>query len=209
MDQLGSTQPGLIPQMAGFYTNLRIWGATVVVDHFSDHVYVALMRDLGLEKTLLAKSAFKRHANEGGISIASYRADNGCFADAGFQKAITDANQSITFCAVGAHHQNGIVEQRIKELTLISWTLLLHAKQHWPDYITTMMWPFALKEAAYCLNRLSLRSDGRSCEATFFNIETDLFDPASLHVFGCHALFWIQDCNLELLAHLSGNYVLD
>jgi hypothetical protein len=47
-----------------------------------------------------------------------------------------------------------------------------------------MMWPFALNEAAYCLNRLSLRSDGQSCEATFFNIETDLFDPASLHVFG-------------------------
>ena len=60
----------------------------------------------------------------------------------------------------------------------------MHAKQHWPDYITTMMWPFALKEAAYRLNQLSLRSDGRSCEATFFNIEKDLFDPASLHVFG-------------------------
>ena len=184
MDQLVSAQPGLIPQMAGFLTNLRIWGATVFVDHFSDYVYVALMRDLGLDETLLAKSAFERHANEGGISIESYRADNGRFADAGFQKAIKDANQSITFCAVGAHHQNGIVERRIKELTLISRTLLLHAKRHWPDYITTMMWPFALKEAAYRLNRLSSRTDGRSCEATFFNIDKDLFDPSSLHVFG-------------------------
>ena len=184
MDQLVSAQPGLIPQMAGFLTNLRIWGATVFVDHFSDYVYVALMRDLGLDETLLAKSAFERHANEGGISIESYRADNGRFADAGFQKAIKDANQSINFCAVGAHHQNGIVERRIKELTLISRTLLLHAKRHWPDYITTMMWPFALKEAAYRLNRLSSRTDGRSCEATFFNIDKDIFDPSSLHVFG-------------------------
>jgi hypothetical protein len=184
MDQLVSAQPGLIPQMAGFLTNLRIWGATVFVDHFSDYVYVALMRDLTLDETLLAKTAFERHANEGGISIASYRADNGRFADAGFQKAIKEANQSITFCAVGAHHQNGIVERRIKELTLISRTLLLHAKRHWPEYITTMMWPFAVKEAAYRLNRLSLRSDGRSCEATFFNIDEELFNPASLHVFG-------------------------
>ena len=184
MDQLVSAQPGLIPQMAGFLTNLRIWGATVFVDHFSDYVYVALMRDLGLDETLLAKSAFERHAHEGGILIESYRADNGCFTDAGFQKTIKDANQSITFCAVGAHHQNGIVERRIKELTLISRTLLLHAKRHWPDYITTMMWPFALKEAAYRLNRLSSRTDGRSCEATFFNIDKDLFDPSSLHVFG-------------------------
>ncbi len=106
--------------MAGFLTNLRIWGATVFVDHFSDYVYVELMRDLGMDETLLAKSAFERHAHEGGILIESYQADNGCFADAGFQKAIKDANQSINFCAVGAHHQNGIVERRIKELTLIS-----------------------------------------------------------------------------------------
>ena len=128
MDQLVSAQPALTPQMAGFLTNLRIWGATVFVDHLTDYVYVALMRDLGLDETLLVKSAFEQHANEGGISISSYRADNGRFADAGFQKAIKDANQSITFCAVGAHHQNGIVKRRIKELTLISRTLLLHAK---------------------------------------------------------------------------------
>ncbi len=152
MDQLVSAQPGLIPQMAGFLTNLRIWEATIFVDHYSDYVYVALMQDLGLDKTLLAKSAFERHANDGGVSITSYRADNGRFADAGFQKAIKDANQSITFCEVGAHNKNGIVERCIKELTLISRTLLLHAKRHWPDYITTMLWPFALKEAAYRLN---------------------------------------------------------
>jgi hypothetical protein len=100
------------------------------------------MQDLGLDKTLLAKSAFEHHANEDGVTINAYCADSGCLADAGFQKAIKDANQSITFCAVGAHHHNGIVEQRIKELTLITQTMLLHTKQHWPEYITTMMWPF-------------------------------------------------------------------
>jgi hypothetical protein len=184
MDQLVSAQPGLIPQMAGFLTNLRIWGATIFVDHFLDYVYVALMRDLSLDKTLLAKSSFKRHANDGGVSINSYRADDNRFADAGFQKALKDANQKITYCAVGAHHQNGIIKRRIKELTLISRTLLLHAKGHWPDYITTMLWPFALKEAAFRLNRLSLRTNGRSCEATFFNIDKDLFDTSTLHVFG-------------------------
>ncbi len=72
LDQLVSAQPGLIPQMAGFLTNLRIWGATVFVDHFLDYVYVALMQDLGLDKTLLAMLAFERHANEGGVSISSY-----------------------------------------------------------------------------------------------------------------------------------------
>jgi hypothetical protein len=59
MDQLVTAQPQLIPQMAGFLTYLRIWGATVFVDHFSDYVYVALMQDLGLDETLLVKSSFE------------------------------------------------------------------------------------------------------------------------------------------------------
>ncbi len=79
MNQLVSAQPGLVPQMSGFLTNLRIWGATIFTDHFSDYVYVALMRDLSLDETLLAKTAFERHANKGGITISFYQADNGRF----------------------------------------------------------------------------------------------------------------------------------
>ncbi len=179
------------------------------VDHFSDYVYVAIMQDLGLDKTLLEKSAFERHANKGGISIASYQADNGRFADAGFQKAIKDANQSITFCAIGAHHENGIVEWRIKELTLISRTLLLHAKRHWPDYITTMMWPFALKEAPYHLNRLSLDQMVKVVKHLSSTLKKIFLIQHLSTSLDHHVLFWIQDCNLELLAHLSGNLVLD
>ncbi len=36
MDQIVSAQPGLLPQMADFLTNLHIWGATIFVDHYSD-----------------------------------------------------------------------------------------------------------------------------------------------------------------------------
>jgi hypothetical protein len=59
IDQMISAQPGLIPQMAGFLTNLRIWAATIFVDHYSDYVYVSLMRNLTLDKTLQAKSSFE------------------------------------------------------------------------------------------------------------------------------------------------------
>ena len=97
------------------------------------------MRDLTLDETLLAKTSFERHAQDGGVRIKAYRADNGRFADQGFRDAVSGSNQQITYCAVGAHHQNGIVERRIKELTLIGRTLLLHAVRHWPGYITTMM----------------------------------------------------------------------
>jgi len=170
--------------MTGFLTNMRIWGATVFVDHVTDYVYVALMQDLTLDETLLAKTSFECHANDGGVQIKAYRADNGRFADQGFRDSVNECHQTITYCAVGAHHQNGIVKRRIKELTLIGRTLLLHAVRHWPGYITTMLWPFALKEAAYRMNKLSINSDGRSNEARFFGIDGDLFDESTFHVFG-------------------------
>jgi hypothetical protein len=77
IDHMISAQPGLIPQMAGFLTNLRIWAASIFVDHYLDYPYVALMRDLTLDESLLAKSSFEQHANEDGVTISSYHADNG------------------------------------------------------------------------------------------------------------------------------------
>ena len=59
-----------------------------------------------------------------------------------------DRMQKIMFCGVGAHHQYGVAENTIKQLTLRSRTLLLCAQRHWPEYITSMMWPFALLAAA-------------------------------------------------------------
>ena len=58
MDQMVSAQQGLFPQMAGFLTNLCMWGAMIFVDHFLNYVYVALMCDLTLDETFLAKSSF-------------------------------------------------------------------------------------------------------------------------------------------------------
>ena len=52
IDQIVSAQPGLIPQISGYLTNMRIWGATVFVDHVSDYTHVALMFDLTLDETL-------------------------------------------------------------------------------------------------------------------------------------------------------------
>ncbi|KAL7502463.1 hypothetical protein ACHAXN_000893 [Cyclotella atomus] len=64
-------------------------------------------------------------------------------------------NQTITFCGVGAHHQNGVVKRRIWLITEVSRTLLLHAQHHWPKYITTMLWPFAVKAAILSTSTVS------------------------------------------------------
>ena len=63
MDQLVQAQPGLIPQMSGLFNNLQIIGATVFVDHSSNHVYVYCMKDLTLAETLLVIDAYETFLN--------------------------------------------------------------------------------------------------------------------------------------------------
>ena len=69
VDQIVSTQPGLIPRMSGFLTNQRLWGATTFVDHLSNYVYVRLMRDLSLTKTLLEKYAMDKVMAQTGRTV--------------------------------------------------------------------------------------------------------------------------------------------
>ena len=69
VDQIVSAQPGLIPHMSVFLTNQILWGATTFVDHVSDYVYVHLMRDLSLTKTLLAKSAMDKVMAQAGRTV--------------------------------------------------------------------------------------------------------------------------------------------
>ena len=98
------------------------------------------------EETLEAKAAYEAYMNTHGHEVKCYRADNGRFTDNDFVASIKEANQTLTLCGVGAHHQNGIAEARIKILSLGCRTLLLHAKRHWKEATTTMLWPFAFKE---------------------------------------------------------------
>ncbi len=162
LDHLVSVQPGLIPQMSGQITCMQVNGATISVDHYSDHVYVFLLRDSTLDKTILVKHAYEQFLSNLCITSKTCHADNGRFADKGFCDDCTSCNQVITFCGVGGHHQNGIAEQKIKELMLGAQTLLLHAKQMGPEYISTTLCPFALKCCEVWLNNLTHHADGQT-----------------------------------------------
>ena len=118
LDQIVSEQPRLILQMSGFLTSKRLWDATTFVYHIGDYVYVHLMRDLTLNETLLDKEAMLKVMAQTGRYVKHYHADNGRFSDNGFIDAINTKDQKITFCGVGAHHQNGIIENKNKMLIL-------------------------------------------------------------------------------------------
>ncbi len=72
-----------------------------------------------------------------GVHIKHYHADNGRFKDTLFTRDIEEKGQTISYCGVGAHHQNGIAEKRIRDLQRTATALLLHAQRRWPDAINT------------------------------------------------------------------------
>ena len=76
-------------------------------------------------------------------------------------------DQTITFSAVGAHHQNGVAERNIQ--TIMSWALSMMSHQllHWPDAFDEALWPFALEHAVYLWNHLPKSRSGLSPHELF------------------------------------------
>ena len=87
---------------------------------------------------MAAKWTFEKFARSCGVQVRAYRADNGRFGEQAFRDECALQEQSIIFCGVGAHHQNGIAEACVKVSTLGARTLLLHAQRLWPEAIITM-----------------------------------------------------------------------
>ena len=147
IDQMISSTQGLIGQMRGFLTRQRYTVTTVFVDHYSALSYVHFQKSTSAAETIEGKRAFERYAKKHGISVNHYHADNGIFAEAEFIKALQADGQTISYCAVNAHHQNGKAEKKIRDLQELARTMMLHAKQRWPKAITANLWPYAMRMA--------------------------------------------------------------
>jgi hypothetical protein len=182
-DQLHSGTPGLVAQVTGRLTKARYWYATVFVDHFSGLDYVHFQESSSAEETILAKQAFERFSRERGVSIRHYHCDNGVFASRAFRAEIERCGQSITFCGVGAHHQNGVAERRIQDLSDSARAMLAHAAHRNPA-ITAHLWPFALRHASY-VRRLMPREGHSLSPEEFFCNTTIRPTTKHLHCFGC------------------------
>ena len=64
------------------------------------------MQDVSDDSTLEAKNAFERDAMTRDASIHGYHADTGRFTEHTFKEDCNNKLQHLTFCGVGAHHQN-------------------------------------------------------------------------------------------------------
>ena len=111
-----SHKPGLMTQSTRTLTYARFWGSVLYVDHMYDFTYNHLITRTTSMETLRSKQAYERVENSYGVKIKFYHADNICFNDKKFSRDLLKGGQIITFCGVGAHHQNAVVESKIKEV---------------------------------------------------------------------------------------------
>ena len=116
VDQLESTSPRFIAQLKG--TLMQQWYkyAMVFVNQYSRYTFVYLQKCITSQETVMAKHAFERSAEQHGLKITHYHANNGRFADNTFIQNCHVNRQSLSYCGVNAHFQNGIVECHIRDL---------------------------------------------------------------------------------------------
>jgi hypothetical protein len=161
VDQLDATVPGLIAQIMGIPTTKRYNYAMIFVDHFSKLGYVHLQQTLMSDDTVKAKKAFENYTATYNVKELHYHADNGCFADNAFYQDLQDNNQSISFCVVNAHWQNGVAEKWIRDLTENARAMSLFAQRRSPDAITMNLWPYASSNGKHDLQLCTItRKEG-------------------------------------------------
>ena len=183
----------MIGQTTGRLTTSRYKVATVFVDHYSDIDYVHVQETTSAEDTLEAKARFERFAQERGVVIRHYHADNGIFASNGFRESVRDCGQTISFCGVGAHHQNGIAERRIQDLTDSARASMAHAAHKNPA-VTANLWPYALCYASYVRRLFPKEGEALSPDEKF---SASPVRPTTkfLHPFGCPV--YVLKANLQ------------
>ena len=154
------------------------------VDHATDFMYVHMHQHLTTDKTIDAKHAFERLAAQHGVQILHYHCDNGRFVDKAFVDDVRAGHQTITFCGVGAHHQNGVAERRIRDITENARTSLRHAAHRWPKATAANLWPQAIKHVINVRNSLPRPGKTESPLSKFAgtSIQPNL---KHFHPFGC------------------------
>jgi hypothetical protein len=184
VDQLISPTPGLIAQLKGSPTRERYKVATIFVDHFTDFTYVHLQSSTTSSETLTAKHEFERYSRSCGVTIRGYHADNGRFIDNEWMRDIQKNNQGMRYAGTYAHHQNGIVEKRIRDLQDLARASLMHAMKLWPDAINATLWPYALRKAAHDLNHIPKKDQEFSPYQLYTNSAVH-DNMKTFHTFGC------------------------
>eukprot|EP00956_Cyclotella_meneghiniana_P034902 scaffold109269_cov39-Cyclotella_meneghiniana.AAC.2 len=138
-------------------------GGAIYVDHTSAKIFYHPEASLSAADTLCGKQVVEQEAHDLGRKIESYHSDNGIFAQKEFKDHCEHQKQKLSFCGVGAHHQNGIAEINIKTVCNLARANLIHLMLMWPEKCNINLWTLAINYAVWIFNRLPKASLGGLC----------------------------------------------
>ena len=132
----------------------------------------------------MAKHAFERSADQRGVKIIHYHADNGCFTDNAFISDCRAQRQGLSYCGVNAQFQNRIAPRRIRDLQEQMRTSILYAMNKWNRMILICLWPYTIHYANDVANATPRKGEDQSPLERFsgVNITPKLHH---FHAFGC------------------------
>ena len=159
-------------------------GGAIFVDHASAFLHVEHQLGFSAVETIRAKQAFERLALDHGVIVQQYLTDSGTFKANAFVQQIRNAQQRLRFCGTNAHHQNGVAERAVQQVSNMARAMLLHASSHWKDGIDSSLWPMAVKYATHVYNTTP-KTNGIAPADIFLGSQVTRHRLQHLHVWGC------------------------
>ena len=132
----------------------------------------------------MAKHAFEWSAEQRGMKITHYHANNGRFADNAFIQNCQANRQSLLYCGMNAHFQNGIAEHRIRDLQERTRTSMLYTMNQWKKMVIINLCPYAMRHANDVANATPRKGNELSLLELFSGVQ---IAPklCHFHAFGC------------------------
>jgi hypothetical protein len=135
------------------------------------------------------------YANTYGVSIKRYCTDKRRFLDNFWRQDVLE-KRHMTFSGFSTHHQNGRVEQLLRDLQDMSRSSLLHAHRNWPNAVNKHLWPYVIRYENKGINRLPFRGNDLTPLEMFRGVK-DIPNVREVHPFGGPAYV----LNSELQGH--------
>ena len=132
----------------------------------------------------MAKHTFERSADQCGMKILHYHTDNGQFTDNAFIADCHLKQQSLSYCRVNAHFQNGIAEHHIQDLQEQTRTSMLYTMNKWKKMVLICLWPYAMRHTNDIANATPRKGEELSPLEKILGMQVVL-KLQHFHTFGC------------------------
>ena len=103
---------------------------SLVFEQYSDFWCTTSLQSLSNEETLAGKQEYNSDMNQYGVMVDRYHAHNSSFSSNSFLLNNGKKDKEMSFCGIGAHYLNVVVENGNKRLITSSHIIFLHTKKN-------------------------------------------------------------------------------